>query len=108
MSDYPEEHVLLLCYDTKLHLIGTFNVSVGTVDRAIVDPGAVYKRALALGANNILLAHNHPSGDPTPSKQDFETKDRIKQAGMILGINLVDFVIVGEPGYYSCVESAVL
>ena len=106
------EHVLALHFDTKRRLIGVHVVSVGTLDASLVHPREVFKAAYLSNASALILAHNHPSGDPTPSGEDRALSDRLRQAGELLGVTLLDFVIVTDPAegfrYYSFQESGVL
>ncbi len=106
------EHVLALHFDTKHRLIGVHVVSVGTLDASLVHPREVFKAAYLSNASALILAHNHPSGDPTPSGEDRALSDRLRQAGELLGVTLIDFVIVTDPiggfRYHSFKESGVL
>ena len=95
-----EEFVYELCFDTKLNLIGVFEISHGTINSSITSSREVYQKALMIGAAGIILVHNHPSGDTEPSMQDIDTAKMVYEAGKILGISLVDFIIVGD-NYYS-------
>ena len=85
----------MISLDYKCHPLGFFEVSHGTVNSSIVDPRSVFIRALLSGATSIILCHNHPSGDCTPSKEDVLLTKRIKEGGELLGIELLDHVIIG-------------
>jgi DNA repair protein RadC len=87
--------VLLL--DTKNQLIRISAVSVGTVNVSIVEPREVFKEAIAHSATSIILAHNHPSGDPTPSSEDIAITKRLVKAGELLNIAVHDHVVIGLP-----------
>ena len=106
------ERVLALHVTTKHRLIGVHVVSVGTLDASRVHPRDVFKAACLSNASGLILAHNHPSGDPTPSGEDRALSDRLRQPGELLGVDLLDFVIVTDPidgfRYYSFKESGVL
>ena len=106
------ERVLALHFNVKHRLIGVHVVSVGTLDASLVHPRDVFKAAVLSNASGLILAHNHPSGDPTPSGEDRALSDRLRQAGELLGVTLLDFVIVTDPAegfrYYSFKESGVL
>ena len=95
-----EEMVYLLVLNSQQKLKGIFLVSQGTLDSAIVCPREILIRALLCGAASIIVTHNHPSGDVTPSKEDIESYKRLKDAGKLIGINVLDVIIVGD-GYYS-------
>ena len=94
------EHFVTLMLDAKNRVIGLHTVSIGTLSAALVSPREVFKAAILANAASIILAHNHPSGDTTPSPEDIKVTDTLKQAGQILGIDVLDHVIVGENGAY--------
>jgi len=101
-----EEHVYEICLNSANRVIGVFEVSHGGLASAPIHPREVYQKAMLCGAAGILLAHNHPSGELSPSKQDIEETKRIAAAGELVGISLLDHLIIGEQGrYYSLLES---
>lgn len=75
-------------------------ISTGTLNSSLVHPREVFKVVLMANANSVLLYHNHPSGDPTPSKEDLEVTQRIHEAGKVLGIEVMDHIIIGSNGHY--------
>lgn len=91
-----EEHLYMLAYATNMSLLGVFEISHGTVDSSMVTPREILIRALAIGAVNIVLVHNHPSGDVHPSKADIDVTARIREASQIVGITLCDHIIIGD------------
>lgn len=95
------ERVRILHLDTKNRLIRDELVSEGSVDEAVIYPREVLKRALELGSAAIILVHNHPSGDPTPSRQDIAITRDIGSAGEKLGITVHDHIIIGRAGHVS-------
>lgn len=96
------EHSYMLCFNTKQYLTGYFEVTAGTVNSSIITPRDMYIRALLANAVYIVMAHNHPSGDPEPSVEDCEITRKIKEAGDLIGIPLIDHIIVGNDGrFYS-------
>ena len=99
-----EEVFILITLNTKNIVTGYFEVHRGTINTSLVHPREVFKRALLNNASNIMVAHNHPSGDPNPSKEDIQITERLKEAGNLLGINLLDHIIVGEDKYISLKE----
>lgn len=105
----PEVHevVIALHLDTQNKIIGYHEVSRGGVAGSAVTPADVYRPVLLSGASKIILAHNHPSGNPTPSTEDIAITKRIKEAGDILSVRLLDHIIVGA-GYYSFLDSGIL
>lgn len=85
--------------DRKNNILGINTVSVGGLSSSIVHPREVFKPAIVIGAASIILAHNHPSGDPTPSQPDIDITRRLSGAGALLGIEVLDHVIVGDTHY---------
>ncbi len=106
------EQVIALHVDTKRKLIGVHVVSIGTLNGSLVHPRDVFKAALLTNAAGLIVAHNHPSGDPTPSPDDRTLVSRLRQVGDILGVELLDALIVTDPmdggAYYSFREAGVL
>ena len=109
MADHlPEEHIWLICLDTKCHVNGVFEIAVGTVNEVQTSSREIYKRALMVGAVNVILAHNHPSGDTTPSDADVKITSQVAEAGKLLGIPLLDHIIIGKRCYYSFHEKNII
>ena len=98
LSIQAEEVVVILVLDSKNSVIGAFEVSRGSLNTSMAHPREVFKRALLLNGASIILAHNHPSGDVTPSKEDISITRRLVDGGKLLGVELLDHVIVGEDG----------
>ena len=98
--------VLLL--DTKHRVLRSTVLSVGTLDASIVHPREVFREAVAAGAAAIVLFHNHPSGDPEPSTEDTRLTERLMAAGVMMGINVLDHVILGDARYFSYREKGTL
>lgn len=95
------EHFLVILLDTKNQIIGEVVASKGDLNKTIVNPREVFKIAIKRSCNSIMLVHNHPSGDPTPSKGDIVLTKRLVEAGDILGIQVLDHIIIGYGKYYS-------
>ncbi|ABB13672.1 RadC family protein [Carboxydothermus hydrogenoformans] len=96
-----QEQVVVLYLNTKNQLCGENIVAIGGVNHAGVSPGDIFREAVKIGAYAVIIAHNHPSGDPTPSKEDIDFTGRVKKASEILGIKLLDHIILGENKYIS-------
>lgn len=92
----------------KNSIIAIDLVSVGSLNQSIVHPRSVFQTALLTNAAAILLVHNHPTGDPTPSSEDISITRRLKEAGDICGINVLDHIIIGQDEYCSFVERGIL
>ena len=89
-----KEHFLVLCLDTRNRLINCKPVSMGSLDTSIVHPREVFKEAVSSSAASVIFVHNHPSGDPEPSKEDVELTKRLVKAGEIIGIDVLDHIVV--------------
>ena len=98
------EIVKLLLLDTKNNIITDVMVSEGSLNASIVHPREVFLEAIKRSANSIILVHNHPSGDPTPSHEDHKITKRIQESGRLLGIELIDHIIIGDGKYCSFKE----
>jgi len=96
-----KEHFWVLCLDTRNRLIGDKQVSIGSLDTSIVHPREVFKEAVSSSAASVIFVHNHPSGDPEPSKEDIELTKRLVKAGEIIGIDVLDHIIVCDKSYLS-------
>ncbi|MCB9882848.1 MAG: DNA repair protein RadC [Planctomycetes bacterium] len=101
-----EFHVLLL--DCKHRVVGHRRVSVGTLQASLVHPREVFRPAIRAGAAAILVAHNHPSGDPTPSEEDRAVTQRLREVGGNIGIPLLDHLVLGEEAFYSFAEQRLI
>ena len=95
VSDSNREEFHIVCLDTKNHVLATHQISIGTLDASLVHPREVFRPAVKDSASSVILVHNHPSGDPTPSREDFAVTSRIEEAGKILGIDVLDHIVLG-------------
>lgn len=91
----------VIMVDCRWNIINTVQISEGSVDCSVVNPREVFALAVKNYAAGLVLVHNHPSGDPTPSRQDFETTSRLIKAGMVLGVDVADHIITGNDEFYS-------
>ena len=105
MGHLDREHFVVLLLDTKNHLLGSELVSVGSLDASIVHPREVFKAAVRRSASGVILVHNHPSGDPSPSEADLRSTQRLEEAGRVLGIPVLDHVIIGDGRFVSLRQS---
>lgn len=94
-----EEHMVMLCLNAKCRIVGAFEISSGSLSASIVHPREVFKRAMLCNAYSIILCHNHPSENSEPSGEDIKITERLKQAGELLGIHVLDHIIIGTPLY---------
>ena len=104
MRHKKKEVLKLLLLNTRARLIGESDISVGTVNTALVSPRELFIEAFQRNAVAIILLHNHPSGDPTPSREDVRITRRIREAGVLIGIELLDHIIIGDNCFTSLKE----
>ncbi len=95
------EHFCVLLLNTKNHVLYRETVAIGTLNSSTVHPRELFKTAVRRSAAAVILVHNHPSGDPTPSREDVELTARLREAGRILGIEVLDHVVIGDNKYVS-------
>lgn len=101
---YAEEHVFVLCLTTIFELIAIVEVSKGGINSAMVPVRNVFQSAILCNAAQIIVIHNHPSGDCTPSKQDKMVTEKLEQAGLLLDVPLIDHLVMGDDSFYTCRE----
>lgn len=99
IGNEPRENFVVLCLNTKNRITGIHTVSVGTLNSSLVHPREVFQAALLSNSAGVIVGHNHPSGDVKPSREDLKVTSRLKEAGEILGIDLLDHLIVGDDIY---------
>ncbi len=108
MRHLTTEQILLVLLDSKSKILGDKIISSGTVNASLLAPRELFICALKNGAVNIILLHNHPSGDPSPSAEDLQVTKRVKEAGVLIGIKLMDHLIIGDNKYVSLKEQGLL
>lgn len=108
MRYLKKEHFRIAILDTKNHIIAIEEISIGNLNSSIVHPREVFSIAIRRTANSIILIHNHPSGDPTPSREDINITNRLIEAGNIIGIKVLDHIIVGDKKYLSFKERNII
>lgn len=104
MRYLEKEQFRVLMLNTKNQVLAVEIVSLGDLTSAIVHPREVFKEAVRRAAAAVILAHNHPSGDPSPSREDFDVTKRVTDAGKILGIEVLDHIVIGDNRYTSLRE----
>jgi DNA repair protein RadC len=100
LGDMPEEHFVLMVLDARRRVIGLSEVSVGTLSASLVHPREVFRAAILLNAAAVIVCHNHPSGDSSPSAEDRDVTRRLQRAGELLGIPVADHIVLGEGESY--------
>ena len=96
-----QEHMWTVHLNTKMKITGVTEVSVGAIDRTVAMPAEVFRTAILAGSSSIVVVHNHPSGDSTPSSDDWLTTRRLVEAGRLIGIDVADHIILGDNEYTS-------
>jgi DNA repair protein RadC len=104
MRFLSQEHFVCLYLNTKNQVLHRQTIFIGSLNASIVHPREVYKEAFRRSAASIICIHNHPSGDPSPSKEDIEVTKRLSECGKIIGIELLDHLIIGDQKYVSLKE----
>ncbi len=101
IKDKAKEHFKLILLNARNKILGVSTISIGSLNASIVHPREVFKDAIVHSAYSVVLAHNHPSGDPEPSEDDLKMTKRLIEAGKILGIEVTDHVIISKNGFFS-------
>ena len=104
LENEDREHFVTMMLDVKNRVIGIHTVSIGTLNASLVSAREVFKAAILCNAASVILAHNHPSGDLTPSPEDLRVTEVLKEAGKLLDIEVLDHVIVGDDGRWSSLK----
>lgn len=104
IQDALQEEFHIVTLNTKHNIINTHQITVGTLDASLVHPREVFRPAIRDASSAILLAHNHPSGCPEPSRQDFEVTRRLTEVGNTIGIQVLDHIVMGTKGCVSIRE----
>lgn len=105
MKHYDREHFKAAFLNTKNQIVKVVTVSIGSLNASIVHPREILKPAIAVSAASIVLVHNHPTGDPTPSREDVEFTRRFARCGELIGIELLDHIVIGADRFQSLKES---
>lgn len=108
MRFLSQEHFVCVYLNTKNQVLHKQTVFIGSLNSSIVHPREVFKEAFRRSAASIICAHNHPSGDPTPSKEDIDVTKRLIECGRLIGIDILDHLIIGEKKYVSLKEKGYL
>jgi DNA repair protein RadC len=108
LAALDREHFFLITLDSKNRTIGYHTISVGSLSSSLVHPREVFKPAILENSAAVIFLHNHPSGDPAPSREDRDCSNRLVEASKILGIRVLDHIIFGESDYYSFADTGLL
>jgi DNA repair protein RadC len=108
IQDRKKEHFQALLLDTRNTVIDNVSVTIGTLNASLVHPREVFKDAIKQSAASVIIAHNHPSGNPEPSEEDIKLTKRLVEAGRLLGIEVLDHIIIVDGGYFSFKERGLM
>jgi DNA repair protein RadC len=108
IKDKAKEHFKLILLDTRNKIIGISTISIGTLNASLVHPREIFKEAIIHNSASVVLAHNHPSGDPEPSEEDLTITKRLVDSGKILGIEVIDHIIIGKTNFSSFKERGLI
>jgi DNA repair protein RadC len=101
LAGQQREQFLLVALNTKNEILRVITVSIGSLSQSLVHPREVFREAIRESAATVMLVHNHPSGDPYPSRDDEQITQRLARAGDLLGIRVLDHIIIGRERYFS-------
>ena len=102
------EHFCIILLNVKNHILSWETISIGSLDASVVHPREVFRPAIIKGAASIILVHNHPSGDPTPSQEDLGVTARMVQVGRVMNISVLDHIIIGGDSFVSMKEKGAI
>jgi DNA repair protein RadC len=108
IKDKAKEHFKLILLNSRNKKIGLSTISIGTLTTSLVHPREVFKDAITHSAASVILAHNHPSGDPEPSEDDLKITRKLVESGKILGVEVIDHIIIGKTNFYSFREKGLI
>ena len=108
LENADREQLIVCCINTKNEPTAIHTASIGSLNSSIVHPREIFKVAILSNSSSIIIFHNHPSGDPTPSNEDINITHRLNEAGKIIGIDLIDHIIIGEKEFVSLKEKGIL
>lgn len=104
LSSKTKEHLVMMSLNTKNEIVGLHTIHIGSVNASIVHPREILQQAILNNATSFMIFHNHPSGDPSPSREDIDVTKRLAEAGTIIGIQLLDHIIIGTNRFVSLKE----
>ena len=108
LKDYHQEHLVAFFLNTKNEIISQKTIFIGSLNQSIAHPREIFREAVRISAARVVLGHNHPSGNPTPSHNDLAFTEPVQECGAMMGIELLDHIIVGETKYFSLREEKYL
>lgn len=108
LRDEPQEHFKALYLNSKTEVMKSRTITIGCLDASLITPRELFREGISCNCASVIVAHNHPSGDPSPSKQDVDVTKRLVQAGKMIGIEVIDHIIIGDGRWVSMSERRLL
>lgn len=108
IAHLKKEHFILASFDTRNRLIGVDTISVGTLNSSLVHPRELFSVAIRRHAASVIIAHNHPSGDPDPSDEDLRVTKKLVEAGKLMGIQVLDHIVVAQDSFFSFSSESII
>lgn len=108
LRDAPQEHFKALYLNTKCEVMKARTITIGCLDASLITPRELFREGIACNCASVIVAHNHPSGDPSPSKEDVDVSKRLVQAGLMIGIEVLDHVVIGDGRWVSMKERGLM
>ncbi|MHB1000737.1 MAG: RadC family protein [Armatimonadota bacterium] len=108
LRDEPQENFVAVFLNTKNEVLKTRTITVGTLNSSVITPRELFREAISMNSASVIIAHNHPSGDPTPSREDIDVTKRLVQAGQMVGIDVLDHVVIGDSRWISLNERGLM
>jgi DNA repair protein RadC len=108
IRDEPQENFKGLFLNTKNEVVKTCTITVGSLNASIITPRELFREAISCNSAAVIVAHNHPSGDPTPSREDIDISKRLHQAGQMIGIEVLDHLVIGDGRWVSLKERGLI
>ncbi len=108
LRDAPQEHFKAIYLNSRTEVLKVRTVTIGSLDGSLITPRELFREAISSNSASVIVAHNHPSGDPSPSKEDVDVTKRLVQAGKMIGIEVIDHIIIGDGRWVSMSERGLL
>lgn len=108
LRDEPQEHFKGLFLNNKNEVLKIRTISIGSLDASIITPRELFREAISCNSAGVIIAHNHPSGDPAPSKEDIDVSKRLQEAGRMIGIEVLDHLVIGDGRWVSLKERGII
>lgn len=108
LRDKCQEHLTGIFLNTKNEVLKVRTITIGSLDASVITPRELFREAISCNSASVIIAHNHPSGDPTPSRADIDVTNRLAQAGTTIGIEVLDHMVIGDGRWVSLKERGLM